>query len=134
MYDVNMSCVAKCPYLLDPTTNRCVDICPYNSLSDTQLYANLNTLICVSNSSCPINTYASDDLVQCVSNCPNNTYIYLKNCVHICPDTFYINPLSNTCVIALNCPTNYYANNQSRSCVLTCKDGTYADTNTKMCI
>ena len=134
MLDTNMSCITRCPYLLDPTTNRCVDKCPYHSFSSTQLYANLISLICVSNSSCPSNTYASDDMAQCVSACPNNTYIYLKNCLHTCPDTFYIDSASKSCVTALNCPSGSYANNQTRSCVLACRDGTYADVTTKMCI
>lgn len=129
-----MSCISVCPYLLDPTTNRCVDKCPYNSVSNTQLYADLNLLKCVTDNNCPNNTYASDDLSQCVLNCPNNTFIYLKKCVNICPDTFYINPISQACVTAPNCPNNYYANNQTKSCVIACKDGTYADINTRMCI
>ena len=64
----------------------------------------------------------------------NNTYIYLKNCLHTCPDTFYIDSASKSCVTALNCPSGSYANNQTRSCVLACRDGTYADVTTKMCI
>lgn len=134
MNDANMSCVTSCPILLDPTTNRCVSICPFSSASNTTLYANLVSKQCVVASSCPNSTYASDDLLTCVSKCPNNTYIYLKNCVAFCPYGFYINYVTQSCVTPANCPTNFFANNQTFSCVLSCTNGTFADTSLRMCL
>ena len=60
-YDANMSCISTCPNLYDSTTDRCVDRCPTSSASNTLLYANLITNICVTAANCPLNTYASDD-------------------------------------------------------------------------
>lgn len=134
MNDDTRSCVAACPYLLDPTTNRCVSMCPLNSINNTLLYANSNTSTCVSAQMCPTNTYASDDLLACVSTCPNNTYIYQKNCVAFCPSGFYINPLNQSCVSAKSCPPNYFANNQTHTCVQACTNGTFGDTTTRTCL
>jgi hypothetical protein len=134
MNDFNRSCVSSCPYLLDPTTNRCVSMCPFSSINNTLLYANLLTYTCVSAQMCPNNTYASDDLLECVATCPNGTFIHQKNCVKFCPNGFYMNPLAQTCVTARNCPTSYFANNQTHSCVLTCTNGTFGDSLTKTCL
>lgn len=99
MNDDNMSCVLSCSILLDPTTNRCVSICPLSSFSNTFLYDNTFKL-CVAAEQCPNNTYASDDLVTCVPVCPSNTFIYLKRCVAQCPDNYYINYNNKSCVVA----------------------------------
>jgi hypothetical protein len=133
-YDANTSCLSSCPSLLDPTTSKCVEKCPFNSASNTVLYANLITKTCVSSSSCPSNTYASDDLLQCVGTCPNGTYISGKNCVAACPDGSYINKANQSCVLATNCPLGYFGNNQTRTCVAVCTNGTFADSATKMCL
>ncbi|XP_031505930.1 uncharacterized protein LOC116268421 [Nymphaea colorata] len=134
MNDANMSCVAACPFLVDPTTNRCVSSCPISSAANTTLYANLVAKKCVSASSCPNGTYASDDSLTCVSECPNNTYIFGKNCVKFCPNGYYINLVSQTCVLPSACPANYFANNQTTSCVLSCTNGTFGDSTTRQCI
>jgi proprotein convertase subtilisin/kexin type 5 len=134
MNEANMSCVAKCPILLDPTTNKCVAQCPYNSVSNTILYADLTSSKCVTADLCPNNTFASDDLLTCVSSCPNDTYIYQKYCVSMCPDGLYINTASRYCVAAKDCPNNTFGNNQTRTCSSSCTNGTYADSTTKMCI
>jgi proprotein convertase subtilisin/kexin type 5 len=134
MDDASRSCVANCSNLLDPTTNTCVSICPDHSALNTTLYANLVTKTCVIATACPDNTYASDDHQVCVSTCPNNTYIYQKHCLNTCPDGFYINFLTQSCVNASSCPTDYFANNQTRSCVASCSNGTFGDSLTRMCI
>lgn len=134
MLDTNMSCVANCPSLLDPTTNRCVDKCPFSSALNTTLFANLLTKICVVSSACPNNTYASDDSLECVSTCPSGTYISGKDCVSSCPDGQYINKGTSSCVAALNCTSSYFADNHTRTCELVCTNGTFADTTTKMCL
>ena len=134
MNDQNMSCVTACQTLLDPTTNRCVAICPFNSFLNTALYANHNIKLCVIADDCPNNTYASDDLLTCVSACPSNTFIHLKRCVAICHDDFYINYDNKSCVSPTNCPLSHFANNQTLSCVSSCTNGTYADTLLRQCI
>jgi len=134
MNEANMSCVSTCPFLLDPTTNRCVSVCPFNAATNATLYANLATSRCVTSDLCPNNTYASDDSLTCLSQCPNNTYISGKNCVMFCPNGFYINFLTQTCVLPSACPSNHFANNQTTSCVSACTNGTFGDTATRQCL
>ena len=67
--DATRSCVATCPELYDPTTDKCVDVCPTHS-SDGVLYADLTTDQCVVASACPDGTFADSDNNICTSTCP----------------------------------------------------------------
>lgn len=130
--DSTRSCVATCPNLYDPTTDRCVDVCPRYS-SSGNLFADLTTNNCVVGSSCPANTYIDYDSNTCVSACPNGTYYYQSECVYHCPHDYFIDASTQSCVSAMDCPANEYADNQTRSCVTQCR-GTFAKTDIKRCI
>lgn len=134
MNDASRNCVSTCPILLDPTANKCVSICPDNSATNTTLYGNMVTKTCVIATSCPNNTYASDDSQTCVEKCPNNSYAYQKNCIYFCPNGYYINYANQKCVLPVNCPINYYADNQTTSCLARCSNGTFGDATTRTCI
>lgn len=133
LYDANQSCIPTCPVLLEPISNQCVDICPRDTSTNTMLYANLVSNTCVSAANCPISTYASDALLKCVSECPQNTFIYLTNCVTYCPSSYYKNLINSTCVIPNNCPSGQYADNISLTCISQC-NGNFADNSTKSCV
>ena len=114
--DQTRSCIDDCPKLYDPTTDKCVEKCPRHSSSGV-LYADLTTDTCVVASSCPSNTWADYDNNLCASNCPDNTFKYGDYCTYVCPDDYFKDTSTQSCVTAINCPTDQYADNQTRSCV-----------------
>lgn len=91
-----------------------MDKCPRHSVINVPLYADLSLKKCVQYSDCPANTYASDDLMECVATCPGNTVIDGKMCVYACADGYFIDRVNRKCVTPSNCPTNQYADSQSR--------------------
>jgi proprotein convertase subtilisin/kexin type 5 len=131
--DTNQKCVANCSVLLDSTSNKCVEVCPRDPSTNNVMYANLVSKTCVLPSGCPASTYASDDLLQCVSTCPSNTYIYLTKCVTYCPNGYYKDNINRKCVVPNNCPSGLYADDLSISCVSKCP-GNFADTTAKKCV
>ncbi len=119
--DATYSCVAACPYLYDPTTNKCVDICPTQSTVGP-LFANLanSNNTCIIATSCPNNTYADSDSRTCTAACPSGTYKNGKYCVYMCPNGFYMDNSTQSCVMPVNCTAPTVADNQTRSCVSQC--------------
>lgn len=132
--DANQSCVTTCPLMYDPTTDKCVDICPTESTLGA-LFANLtnNNNTCIVASSCPNNTWADYDSRTCATSCPNGTYKYGKFCVYVCPNTLFMDNTTQTCVAPVNCSSGLIADNQTRSCVSQCV-GTYLETTLNRCI
>lgn len=132
--DTTRKCVSTCPYLYDPTTDKCVDKCPTQSTLG-ELFANLtsNNNTCIVASSCPTSTWADSDSRTCASSCPSGTYKYDKYCVSYCPNDYFIDTTTQSCVTPANCPTSKFADNQTRSCVSQCV-GTYGDSTLRRCI
>jgi hypothetical protein len=73
----------------------------------------------------------------CVSSCYNNTYGFNGLCYSVCPTTLlFANPITKTCVEAINCPTNFYGDSDKKMCVKFCEISnlTFADNDTKKCV
>ena len=132
--DATQKCVTTCPYLYDPTTDKCVDICPTES-SSGPLFANLtnNNNTCIVATSCPSNTNADTDSRTCTSSCPFGTYKSGKYCVYYCPNDYFMDNATQSCVLPINCSTGLIADNQTRSCVSQCI-GTYLESTLNRCI
>jgi hypothetical protein len=88
-YSINLTCLSQCPfgYYGDPSTKTCVLTCP------------------------TINPYGDDTTHLCVKNCPSipNLFGFMTQgqtlgglCVSVCPDGYYSNNYTRTCVIL--CP------------------------------
>lgn len=88
---------------------------------------------CVTGVNCPSTYYADDNVNLCVTACTDGQWIYGKYCLYICPDGYYGNPSSLTCVVPLSCPTNYYADNVTQTCVSQCS-GSFADKINQVCV
>lgn len=62
-------------------------------------------------SSCPTDTWADSDNNICTDTCPINTYKYGDHCVYHCPDDYFMDNSTQSCVTPLNCPNSQYADN-----------------------
>ncbi len=108
--------------------------CPNNT------FINSNSF-CVKATACPLNYYGDPINGVCTSDCPGNgsvelfadTNTYVKMCVYVCPDLFYIQNISGSRICVSACLPNYYINYVKKICVSTCSAGTYAYTN-KTCL
>lgn len=68
-----------------------------------------------------------------MQNCSMGQWIYGKDCLAICPNGYYGNPSSLSCVIPTGCPNNTYADNVTVTCVSVCS-GSFADPTTQTCV
>ena len=83
---INRYCVLECSQsshkaFADPSTARCVAICP----AHPDLYGEEVNFTCVS--SCVGNLYADTNDRKCVSSCPSNHFKHKEPnvCVNVCP-------------------------------------------------
>ena len=109
------SCVQTCPNgtFFNQDTMQCLSICPLDTSTNHKLYGDSTTAeaTCVNDTDCPYGYYADDNLGLCVTACTEGQWIHGKNCIVQCPDGYYGNPSTLTCVIPTGCPTNYLADN-----------------------
>ena len=98
-------CVDSCTTLYDATTDRCVESCPRYSTSGV-LYADMDSMTCVTSANCPADTYGDADNNLCTDVCPEGTYIHGKECVYTCPHDYFYDDSTQTCVIPEDCPDN----------------------------
>ena len=131
--------MSSCPNgtFFNNDTYQCLSVCPLDTNTNHQLYGDNSSATaehkCVNATDCPYGYYADDNLGLCVSACTENQWIHGKNCLPQCPDGYYGNPSTLTCVLPAGCPTNYYADNETVSCVSECQ-GSFGDASTHRCV
>lgn len=120
----NRFCVLACsqnpnPSFADPSTARCVAICP----TFPSLYGETATFTCVS--TCAANTYANTHTRLCVGTCPTSHFKHLNPnlCVSVCPPDgvvpLYGDPNSGFC--ESTCTANYFRYDTLSLCVASCQ-------------
>jgi hypothetical protein len=123
-------CVSSCdsPYYRDPTTFRCVLLCPtypvayFRMINETDRKCGL---------SCPSGQYRDFNTMSCVTKCPASPITFADgtsgNCLAVCSLNFFGYTTQRTCLP--HCPTGMFADNLTRMCVSKCdpKLGLFGD-------
>jgi hypothetical protein len=98
------------------------------------------TNVCVGKTACPADQFSDPMMKACVSECYNNTFGYNGICYSDCPinvgDVLFANPITKTCVTALNCPGGFFADSDKKRCVQICDiaTATFGDKDLKTCV
>lgn len=136
-YDDLYRCWSDCPttnlagnlLFKDNTNWKCVTTCP-----STSPYGYTVDRTCYDN--CPATTYASNATdKRCVATCQNNAtfklYAYtlnnIRTCVALCPDGYWADPFSLTCLTNCSSSSYPYKDNSTGAnlCVTVCPGPNY---------
>jgi len=146
-YGYNRVCYSVCPNNTnaDPTTNLCVEVCPFGYFAENGVcsttctvgFADPFTKICAS--VCSPDYYALLVPRICIQNCqPQFKILFNQTCSVACPRdadlslNYYMDNNSYSCVNV--CLPTWYADNTTGYCQQTCSSALFADNSTGRCV